>query len=534
MALGFGSTYGSGTTDKLATALTSQPLPASYAFWAFRHGTGGGGFGRIFEKAYSGTTVEIAINYNGGNIQIQRGRTSSPGSFTFAAPSADAWHHIVVTIDASWNVAAYVDGSSVTVTAGTAGVGGNLSSSNVYNLGNRTDGTRNWDGMLSEFSIWNSVIGAAEIAELSSYISALSVLPSSLVEHIPLISFGNSRLRGPSTKTGTAIQPHTRIFYPGKSRNIFIPGASGPSSYDESLAFSISTGLSDAVKNYILASSSMAVTTGLSDAGNRGLSSAVSMGISAGVSDGSANAVDGSSSIAMTLGVLDDATLAAVGALTIGLNTGLTDGSANALAGALSLGAALGLADSETVAVHAAAAMGLSLGISANNISAIQSALEIAITTGLVTVHGSASIYVDSITLAATMGIANSAIISALGGISLGLGLVVTSISTDSLSGSAVLGVTVGAGANAGAEFVVNIPLSIIAQIQANAAADFGASVALGFTLGSIIAQFVGPIVPPSERILCIGSENRVLSIAREGRIINVKIETRTLNIKTE
>jgi hypothetical protein len=268
--------------------------------------------------------------------------------------------------------------------------------------------------------------------------------------------------------------------------------------------------------------------------GSGNYTSALTLGMTLGLTDNTSLAAVGSMPLGMTMGMSDGNSMAAVAALTIGLNTGLTGGSANALAGALAIGTTLGLADGETVAINAAAALGVNLGLTPADILSIQSALALGVTTGLAMAQGSASNYSASLALGVTMGLADNAIMSALGGLSLGLGLTITDVATNAATGSLSLGVTVGAGVNAGQSFQVNLPIALIAGMQIGAGADFGASVALGFTLGNVISQFVGPLSPPTERIISVQGENRVLVISREGRAINVSLENRILSVKPE
>lgn len=218
MARGFGSTFGSGSTDSISTSLTTLVAsPRSYSCWFWINGLGGGSLGRLFDS--STTTAGVDTLFISAEFNYQRAFSISTVTFQFPVPSSSAWHHLLIVYDAgnTANVPTiYVDGVSQTVTvAGTAN-GTAVTTSNDYRLGNRESGAnRNWDGMIAEFAIWNALLTSSEATALSKGASPMFIRLPSLVEYVPLIRDNTSVILAPPTITGTAVQPHPRIFYPG-------------------------------------------------------------------------------------------------------------------------------------------------------------------------------------------------------------------------------------------------------------------------------------------------------------------------------
>lgn len=217
MARGFGSTRGSGTTDRIVTALTTNNSVRSYAIWANRNGTGGGGLGRMFDK--NNGTAEAALYYSGGsNYSFTRWWSTSPGEWAFTAPSTGAFRHIGVSYDQSSTAndpVIYVSGSAVSTTEAQTPVGTVVSGSAAHTLGNRqSDNARNWDGDLAEFAAWDAILTAEEFASLAAGMSPLLVRPASLVCYVPAIRDNvDLKLTAP-TITGTAVQPHPAVYMP--------------------------------------------------------------------------------------------------------------------------------------------------------------------------------------------------------------------------------------------------------------------------------------------------------------------------------
>jgi hypothetical protein len=147
--------------------------------------------------------------------------SDATGGWTFPGPSEGAWHHLVVTYDASSTAndpLIYVDGEGVTVARLNSPLGtitpdtsGNLT------IGNRVAGSynRGWDGMLADVAVWNRILAPWE-ARLLGGTDHVGVnwFPTSLAEYVfmPDVGAPESFLGGP-TVTGTAAQPSPPINY---------------------------------------------------------------------------------------------------------------------------------------------------------------------------------------------------------------------------------------------------------------------------------------------------------------------------------
>ena len=155
--------WGTNSTDAITTDLTTQSTQRTYSLWTYRTGDGGASLGRMFDKRSPSITtfVENLQNNNNGNYDFSRGWSGAAAAWSVLRPSANAWHHIVITYDSSStsNVPSiYIDGITQSVTTAIAPAGIPVSNSAAYTIGNRTDNnTRVWSGNLDEFRIANTI-----------------------------------------------------------------------------------------------------------------------------------------------------------------------------------------------------------------------------------------------------------------------------------------------------------------------------------------------------------------------------------------
>ncbi len=233
MARGFNSTVGAGTTDKITTAESfARATQVSYGIWTYRRAAagrrmwdGGDDFAQLDRASAGGTYVFFEPDWSGSDAE-----------WAITEPSAGAWHHILVTYDASSTAndpVIYVDGVSVTVTENTAPVGTFTAVACDWSVGNRKlDSARSWDGYLAEFAIWDGVIlTAAEAAALGKGVSPHLIRPTSLRVYLPLLR-DNTNLKGAApTVTGTAVQPHPSMIYP---TSVWTPPRSASSTVSKS------------------------------------------------------------------------------------------------------------------------------------------------------------------------------------------------------------------------------------------------------------------------------------------------------------
>ena len=146
------------------------------------------------------------------SFSLQRGA----GTWSFNANNTSQWYKLAISYDtgsAANDPVIYLDGSlisssdvSVPVTFTDGGL--------AWNIGNRPDATRNWDGYMAEGAIWDVILAADEMAAVTGGFSPALIRPASLQEYIPLVRDVVSRELAAPTLVGTAVQPHPRVIYP--------------------------------------------------------------------------------------------------------------------------------------------------------------------------------------------------------------------------------------------------------------------------------------------------------------------------------
>lgn len=224
MARGFGSTLGAGSTDRIEVATASAVFTSTtWAFRVYQHGTGGADTGRVWLTTWSSDTKQSTLVHvnTGPVLQLNVQWSGSLAKWTIPRPSLDAWHVHVITYDASStsnDPAWTVDGSAQTVTETAAPSGTVDTTSSPHYIGNNQNGAQNrvWDGMIADFAIYDRLWSPGEIAAYMAGYSSL-FFPGARVQ-ADLIRAADSRINGPASVTGTAVQPHPRIIMPSRRR----------------------------------------------------------------------------------------------------------------------------------------------------------------------------------------------------------------------------------------------------------------------------------------------------------------------------
>jgi hypothetical protein len=219
MARGFAATYGTATSDRIQTGLTTHATTRTYAIWTFQTAPLTDINASMFDKSNAGVQFERVQNSSDGSGTYQYKRQWSGALAVWTSPrpspSSGAWVHIVFTYDggSSSNAPAmYYNGISQTVSLLTAASGTISTNTDAYWIGNRGNGDRWWDGMLAEAAIWDRILSAGEIAALGKGYSPL-FFPLSLVEYVPMIRDNISLKNAAPTITGALVQPHPPIIY---------------------------------------------------------------------------------------------------------------------------------------------------------------------------------------------------------------------------------------------------------------------------------------------------------------------------------
>jgi hypothetical protein len=189
MARGFGSTFGAGSTDKIACSYAaSLGTKVSFSFWLYQHGAGGGSNGRILELGTANTGTTLATI--SGGFQFIYNFTGTKGVWSYSSLTQNAWQHIVLSYDSSSTSnmpSVYVNGALQSMVTGQSPSGTSAPLSGAYLIGNRNDNSRNMDGMLAEFAVWSgTALTAGEAAALARGLPPLFVRPTSLSLYLPL------------------------------------------------------------------------------------------------------------------------------------------------------------------------------------------------------------------------------------------------------------------------------------------------------------------------------------------------------------
>lgn len=199
MARGFGTTFGVGITDKILTNYTASntgKIAYSMFFYKNSGGTGGGGLGRFWIKQVAGVTLVDQMLYdNGGSVlTYMRGGSVSNSTWSIPAPAQNAWHHLVINYDAGSIANAptmYLDGVLTALTVTIPAVGTLNTNTDAYIIGNTNAATRNWEGKLAGFAVWNGFnLTQAEVTAIFKGIPPFAIRPSALSVYLPL--YGNT------------------------------------------------------------------------------------------------------------------------------------------------------------------------------------------------------------------------------------------------------------------------------------------------------------------------------------------------------
>lgn len=210
MARGFGTTWGAGTDDVIEYPSFSTPQKLTIFAYVYQAGDGGNGQGRILG---SGTGFGTWQNQSTTTLRITPRWTGGTAKYDYPRPSLSTWHAHLITYDGSQPAGTkpkvYVDGTVQTVTTVSASSGTFPANANhATRLGNNASvpGTRNWDGMITRFAIWNRILSAGERTALFNGVEPVQ-FANGLLEYDPLVNSARSLTLGTPTKiTGTAVQ----------------------------------------------------------------------------------------------------------------------------------------------------------------------------------------------------------------------------------------------------------------------------------------------------------------------------------------
>lgn len=188
---GIGTTHGTGTTDRIdgGVAITLSGA-ITIVIGAYRQGAGGGNLGTMVDQRVAGTRyVTVQHDSVGATYGMTRNYSGNVNAnWTVPAPSATTDHVICICQDGALTTAPTIDidGTSQTVSTGSAATGTAAGASGVPSVGNRSsDGARNWNGKLYRFAAWSRILNSTERTQIGAGYSPLC-FPSGLLDYFEL------------------------------------------------------------------------------------------------------------------------------------------------------------------------------------------------------------------------------------------------------------------------------------------------------------------------------------------------------------
>jgi hypothetical protein len=203
MSRGFDTTLGVGTTDVVVSKYTTGiSTTMSISIWLYERARATSA--RIFDQYNSsavGSGIALFDPNTSGLLDLQftwSTSTSNVGQWNFTAPGLGAWHHVLITYNATSTAnvpIVYVDGVSQSLSQTIAPSGVITTLTGNWYLGNREDSARIFDGMLAHFAVWNGVIlTPAEALMLYSGANPLLIHPEYLGTYLPLDGVNNPEI----------------------------------------------------------------------------------------------------------------------------------------------------------------------------------------------------------------------------------------------------------------------------------------------------------------------------------------------------
>ena len=259
--------YQFGAASKLTSALSATNTLRSYAFWFYQTANGGGNFGRIFDKREGSDPARERFYAATTFLKFRREYTTTSGEWSIDQPSLNAWHHCVITYDAS-NIlnqpVVYIDKIPVTVTETITPVG-TLRPDNASNYVWGNDGTATdyyWAGRLAEGAIFDGILSAADVVDLYEGLLASDV--GTAVSHCPMYDDATDFIIADATATSLTVVAHPDFV-----------GGVGIGAYDSvtyGLSWKIQTGVNFGISWNILDSASYGVNWNILGQTSKGVS----------------------------------------------------------------------------------------------------------------------------------------------------------------------------------------------------------------------------------------------------------------------
>lgn len=151
------------TTDRVVVAHHASLNPSAgftaYA-WIYPHSSGGGAFGRLFQKS---VTPDLSVGYGiyllADHLGINVTNGGTPTMTT--AVTYNSWQHVAVTCTSGGVVLLYLDGKADG--GGNTGALAGITTVGDLIIGNRSGWDRSWDGLVDEPGQLNRVLIETDI-----------------------------------------------------------------------------------------------------------------------------------------------------------------------------------------------------------------------------------------------------------------------------------------------------------------------------------------------------------------------------------
>jgi hypothetical protein len=226
----------SSTSDYITQGTTAIPTTGMASLWVYPTWAYNDGVEHIWFRAWNSTGPKIFDfakgDSGGGNFFFIGWYNSGTDCRVQTAASGltqNAWNHLLLTWSSGGNSVLYLNGSSIASYVGSTST---WSTSGITRYLGK-DGNANTSSAASsmaEWAVWNSASATAQdISALASGVCPLLVLPSALVDYIPIWGDGSPEPNLVSTDsgtvTGTARSSHPRAIMPLGRSKVFLPQA---------------------------------------------------------------------------------------------------------------------------------------------------------------------------------------------------------------------------------------------------------------------------------------------------------------------
>lgn len=120
-------------------------------------------------RLWDWTNNDLFLIDNTPRFQYQPNWSTSSAAYMVTTPSANAWHHLIITYDggsAANNAIIYLDGVAPTVTKSGTNTGSLNGGTSALTIGNTAAVNRCWNGYILYYNRWNRILNAQEAKQL--------------------------------------------------------------------------------------------------------------------------------------------------------------------------------------------------------------------------------------------------------------------------------------------------------------------------------------------------------------------------------